>query len=251
MGRHTEACETSILTSSPWSWASQTVRKVGGGPGWPQRFLHLLERGDAKSPDRARTLVNAPLWIMLERGTGRAMQLSAVLLSDRVVQAARARDSCGETPENHRRHRGSRKEEAGRRIARRDPGAGPEACRCSSQVPRPPDPRPRLPPRPSLPCPPLQEGLCCHLFLKAAWEPKSGGGWTASGSNTRGRGGERDNSDRTWCRNSGRRRGPGHFLGTSSGLCLPSREPWVQLCPVPPLPHCPPRVLRGTWLAVY
>lgn len=190
-----------------------------------------MERGDAKSPDRAGTLVNAPLWIMREHGTDRAKQLSAVLLSDRAVQAASARVSCGETHENHRRHRGSHKEEAGRRITRRDPGAGPEACRCSSPVPRPPDPRPRLPPRPSLPCPPCtvvnsswvkEEGLCCHLFLKAAWEPKSGGGWTVSGSNTRGRGGERDNSDRTWCRNSGQRRGPGHFLGRRLGcVCLP------------------------------
>lgn len=74
--------------------------------------------------------------------------------------------------------------------------------------------------------------------------------------------------DRVWKQHPGQGRGEGQlgsnvvqkfrpeerpwtFSGTSSGLCLPSQEPWVQLCPVLPLPHCPPRVLRGTWLAVY
>lgn len=126
LGRQAEACETSRVTSSPWASASQTVRRVGGGPGWPQRSPPLLERGGAKSPDGACTLGNAQLWVTRERGTGRATQLSAVLLSSlsrRAVQAAEARDSCRETHEEPRRQRGSRKEEAGRGVARRDPGA--------------------------------------------------------------------------------------------------------------------------------
>lgn len=185
-------CETSGLTPSPWVSASQTMCQKGGWAAWPQRSLPLLEL-DAKASDGAFTPGKSHLWVMRELGTGRATQLLAVLLPSlfgKAVQAAEARHSCRETHEEPQRRPASRKEEAGRCVARRDPGAGPEACRCSSAIPHlrvPVSPTEALSPAPPHPAPGCTvadnsrvRANGCHLFLQGAWEPEPGEDWTAT-----------------------------------------------------------------------
>ena len=172
------------LLHLPGALVSQTVRRVSG-PRWPEwEASSVLELGDAKAPDAGCACGNADLRVVGKLGTGRAPQL--VQFSSPPSPGGLCRQPRPGTPvtERVRSLKGARRPQgrSGRGAARRDPGAAPEARRCSSLVPRSPGPRlqrclspaPTPPLAAQLPTAPGWRRMACAVIFPSCREGAGG-----------------------------------------------------------------------------